>query len=65
MISNNLTIATSTVTRIVMPALRERILGAPVQGRRMAVGTSSYVFVRVPAIQKGAFPGVRAWSPPV
>ncbi len=65
MITHTITIATSPSTRIVMPALLECVIGAPVQGRRMAVGTTSYTFVRVPAIQKGAFPGVRAWSPPV
>lgn len=65
MITTNLITATSTATRIVMSALRESAFGASVQGRRMAVGTTSYMFVRVPAIQKDAFPGVRAWSPPV
>jgi hypothetical protein len=64
------TIATPMSSCIVMPALRqESVLGAPVQGRRMAVGTAAhtgYAFgVQIaPAFLKDVSMGVRAWSPP-
>ncbi len=62
-------IATPMTSCIAMSALRpESVLGAPVQGRRMAVGTAhtGYAFgVQVaPAFQKDVSTGVRAWSPP-
>ena len=61
------TTATPTATRVRMPASFEvSEFAAPVEGRRMAAGFATCYFgVRVPAILKGVFPGVRAWSPPV
>jgi hypothetical protein len=64
-------IATIIPTCIGMPALQEEsVLGAPVKGRRMAVGTAAhtgYTFgVQVaPAFLKDVSTGVRAWSPPI
>lgn len=54
----------------VMPApVPEWVVGAPVQGRRMVVGTAAhtgYAFgVQIaPAFLKDVSTGVRAWSPP-
>ena len=39
--------------------------GASFEGRLMVVGIPSITAARVPAFLKDAFPGVRAWSPPV
>ena len=66
----NITATTPMTSCIVMPASRqESVLGAPVQGRRMAVGTADitgYAFgVNIaPAFLKDVSTGVRAWSPP-
>jgi hypothetical protein len=68
---NIITTATTPLTScIAMPASpQESVLGAPVQGRRMAVGTAAhtgYAFgVQIaPAFLKDVSMGVRAWSPP-
>jgi hypothetical protein len=61
------TTATPTTSCIVMPALcQDSALGAPVQGGRMAAGTTAYVFgVHIaPATFKDVSTGVRAWNPP-
>jgi hypothetical protein len=61
------TAATPMTSCIAMSApVQESVLGAPVQGRRMAVGTTSYAFgVHIaPAFLKDVTTGVRAWSPP-
>ncbi len=58
--------ATPSATRIPMPAFPEvSRMGASVESRRIATGTSSAYGVFVPAFLKDAFSGVRAWSPPV
>ena len=65
-----ITATTPMTSCIVMPAShQESVLGAPVQGRRMAVGTAAftgYAFgVQIaPAFLKDVSSGVRAWSPP-
>jgi hypothetical protein len=65
-----ITATTPLTSCIVMPASpQESVLGAPVQGRRMAVGTAAhtgYAFgVQIaPAFLKDVSMGVRAWSPP-
>lgn len=61
------TIATPMTSCIAMPAPRqESVLGAPVQGRRMAAGFGAYAFgVQIdPATQEDVSTGVRAWNPP-
>ena len=64
------TAATQMTSGIAMPApVQESVLGAPVQGRRTAVGTADitgYAFgVNIaPAFLKDVSMGVRAWSPP-
>ena len=60
------TIATPMTSCIAMPAPRqESVLGAPVQGRRMAVGTAYAFGVHIaPAFLKDVSTGARAWSPP-
>jgi hypothetical protein len=70
MVNINITATTQMTSCIVMPASpQESVLGAPVQGRRMAVGTAAhtgYAFgVQIaPAFLKDVSMGVRAWSPP-
>ena len=68
---NLITTTTAPMTScIAVPApQQESVLGAPVQGRRMAVGTADitgYAFgVNIaPAFLKDVSTGVRAWSPP-
>jgi hypothetical protein len=39
--------------------------GASIEGRLTVVGIQSITAARVPAFLNDAFPGVRAWSPPV
>jgi len=64
------TAATPMTSGIVMPApVQESVLGAPVQGRRMAAGTAAHsgyaMGVQIaPAFLKDVSMGVRAWSPP-
>jgi hypothetical protein len=64
------TAATPMTSGIVMPApVQESVLGAPVQGRRMAAGTAAHsgyaIGVQIaPAFLKDVSMGVRAWSPP-
>ncbi len=66
MVNIDTQIAAPTATRFRMPALLEVSAAvAPVNGRSQAAGTSHSYGVFVPAPQKGVFPGVRAWSPPV
>jgi len=49
-----------------LPALpTETGTGASFEGRLMVVGIQNIAAARVPAFLKDAFPGVRAWSPPV
>ena len=50
-----------------VPALlpQEPGTGASIEGRLTVVGIQSITAARVPAFLKDAFPGVRAWSPPV
>ena len=64
---NLITTTTAPMTScIAMPApQQESVLGAPVQGRRMAVGTAYAFGVHIaPAFLKDVSMGVRAWSPP-
>jgi hypothetical protein len=63
--------ATPSATRVCvshdsMPALlvNGSGTGASIEGRLTVAGIA-YTAVRVPAFLKDAFPGVRAWSPPV
>jgi hypothetical protein len=57
---------TTTVAGALMPALLSEVpgIGASVSGRHESVACSTGYDVRTPA-RKDAFPGVRAWSPPV
>lgn len=57
---------TTTVAAAHVPALLPEVsgIGASVSGRRMSAACSTGYDVRMPA-RKDAFPGVRAWSPPV
>ena len=50
-----------------VPALlpRESGTGASFEGRLTVACIQSITAARVPAFLKDAFPGVRAWSPPV
>ena len=64
------TAATPMTSGIVMSApVQESVLGAPVQGRRMAAGTAAHTGYAIgvqiaPAFLKDVSMGVRAWSPP-
>ena len=55
------------VSRDRMPALllQGSGTGASFEGRLTVADIPGYTAVRVPAFLKDAFPGVRAWSPPV
>lgn len=57
---------TTTVAGAYMPALLPEVhgIGASVAGRGTSAACSTGFDVRMPA-RKDAFPGVRAWSPPV
>ena len=68
---NLITTTTAPMTScIAMPAPQQTsVLGAPVQGRRMAAGTAAHsgyaMGVQIaPAFLKDVSTGVRAWSPP-
>ncbi len=66
MLNTTITTAAPMATRFRMPVLLGiSATGASVEGRCTAAGTSHAYSVFVPAFQKDAFSGVRAWSPPV